>query len=148
MTDRAEHRVEVEDLDTLYRRIPAAPDFKTWDEKEQVYRLNPAALSRKQGEGLSTHLDRIVKELGRAIQKLYPDGYYSVSFFAGVPRCAGGVVDHCDDPDEVDVVRRAAHCEIRPADPSAGKAAWNDIRNEILAVFEWVVVPPVPTDQG
>lgn len=142
MTERA--KIEVEDSDTLLRRVPSNPDFKTWDETEEVYRLNPAALSRKPGEGLSTHLDRIVRELGRDVITLYPASHYSVSFLAEVPRRAKGDVSHCDDPDEGDTVRRASHCEVAPADPAASKAVWNDIRNEILAAFEWVVSPAAP----
>ncbi|GEO94593.1 hypothetical protein [Kocuria turfanensis] len=142
MTEWEFNHHTVSDEDTLYRRIPKKPDFRTWDPLTGRYTPNPAAFRREAQEGMSTHLDSVLQGRSRLPITLYdPDRYGSVGFHVATPRQANAGVLLADDPYEKDEDLRCSHAEVRPPQPEKNRKHWKTVANEIAMACWWVQDP-------
>lgn len=135
----------VSDDSVLYRRIPENPDF-TVETVSGDLALNPAALQRTEGEGMSVHFERVLATHRRDGDRYAEPPKGIIQFASRVPRSAGGGVVVVPDPDEQDVALAEAHGEVRgPLRGARGEARqrWKDIRAVIAEEFEWVRRPEV-----
>jgi len=131
----------IADSELLYRRIPKRPDHRTFDPERECWVPSTAALRRDANQGMSVHLDTVVRTRRRDPQTLYDSTKYgSIAFPAGLPRCEGaGVLPTTPTAEEEpDPDLRAAHAEVRPSQPQKDRAAWSRVTNVILLRATWV----------
>ena len=125
----------VADEEVAYRRVPRAPNHRTFDLTAKRCRPSTACFSRSRHE-VSVHLRGLMPP-SRLPPATYPntpqDGI--AAFRAEVPRRKGGGIVIVDDPDEADPVLRSAHAEVRPGEDS--KRRWAEIRELIISESWW-----------
>lgn len=146
---------KVDDAAVVYRRIPDNPDF-TYRASDGLLGLNPAALRRTDGEGMSVHLEAVLAESARADHAYTPPPPGIIGFAAGIPRTAGGGVVAVPDPQERDEVLARAHAEVRgplKGDQGEARLKWKDVRAAVAEGFAWVRLPgaasgSLGTDRG
>jgi len=129
------------DVDVLYRKVPPAGDMVVYDDDGVTLLPTPAIFQWKKGEGVSVHLDSILRLRGRDPRTLYDADCASLSFPVGAARSCGDGVARTLAVDDVDPDRVAAHAEIRRSADNDNRVHWGLTRKAILKQCCWVVTP-------